>query len=785
MRKLYLLFIFLLPLFCVESYAGKEFEVSREFTLFTSENLSGYLKPLFTTIGESFNTGLHSSPTYKKGWSFGLDIQAMGMIIPNSHKTYSAVLPDKYGDETVVKTALLENGVIKENLSGTILQPTLYGGYSTPVFAAPQNHFPPDSFYKSLAFAEGNRIDFMSGLPMIKLFLGMPTRTQVKFSWLGLPVQGSRFTYYSIVLNQNIDKYFDLFEDKTFDLGVGFAYHSLYRNPGIDISSFAINLQFSKTYESGFSLFAGAQYENFGGTIRAVRDSYNPDDIVNSPYSEIRNGDPVVIDVSSYANYRFTGGISYKIGILELNASAAMASQPVLNAGLSLAFFDWEYDEEPEIIIPVPASEPIEEPEPIIAEIPVETKLEMILEEPEVVVPELKEKKLEADIEAYGVVKGVEKKLVTLNMEEKVSRHIAPLLPYIFFDDNSDEIPPRYTLLSNSDTKEFSLRKNFADKTLDNYYHVLNIIGTRMKANPKANITLTGCNSDYGKEKNNKDLSKRRIDKVKSYLTDVWEIDGKRINTQIRNLPLVKSSSIEEDGRSENRRVEIYSADPVITAPSVFQDTARLVLPPLIRFKPKVIAEAGLSEWRMAAESNSKLLKTASGFDLLPSIDWKINSEETVKALIKDTLFYYLEAKDNLNKKTQSVKKNIPVIVKKLNSSLSEKGDTVINTYDLILFDFNKSTIDGRNKAIIDLIKKESPKDAVVTVIGYTDRMGSEAHNMKLSTDRAASASKALNRPDAVSSGVGEEDLLYDNDLPEGRFYSRTVVVEVKYVPNK
>jgi len=62
--------------------------------------------------------------------------------------------------------------------------------------------------------------------------------------------------------------------------------------------------------------------------------------------------------------------------------------------------------------------------------------------------------------------------------------------------------------------------------------------------------------------------------------------------------------------------------------------------------------------------------------------------------------------------------------------------------------------------------------------------MGDEKHNQKLSASRAKSTTDALGRKDAVSIGKGENDLLFSNDLPEGRFLCRTVVVDVKIPVN-
>jgi outer membrane protein OmpA-like peptidoglycan-associated protein len=64
--------------------------------------------------------------------------------------------------------------------------------------------------------------------------------------------------------------------------------------------------------------------------------------------------------------------------------------------------------------------------------------------------------------------------------------------------------------------------------------------------------------------------------------------------------------------------------------------------------------------------------------------------------------------------------------------------------------------------------------------------MGEADYNQKLSERRAASVHDLLREflPNAAirSEGVGESQLLFDNTLPEGRFYCRTVQILVETI---
>jgi outer membrane protein OmpA-like peptidoglycan-associated protein len=74
--------------------------------------------------------------------------------------------------------------------------------------------------------------------------------------------------------------------------------------------------------------------------------------------------------------------------------------------------------------------------------------------------------------------------------------------------------------------------------------------------------------------------------------------------------------------------------------------------------------------------------------------------------------------------------------------------------------------------------------DAVV--VGHTDVIGSDEYNLKLSASRGAKAKEELASLLQIkvksldSKGVGEAEPLFDNSLPEGRFYNRTVQVIIE-----
>ena len=110
-------------------------------------------------------------------------------------------------------------------------------------------------------------------------------------------------------------------------------------------------------------------------------------------------------------------------------------------------------------------------------------------------------------------------------------------------------------------------------------------------------------------------------------------------------------------------------------------------------------------------------------------------------------------------------------------------GDKRIDRFSLILFDYDKSEITERQKEIINEIKAKIKANSTVTITGFTDKTGEPSYNRKLALERATQAETLLGISDKSRVTVKAADTnyeLYDNDLPEGRSYSRTVRIIIE-----
>lgn len=369
-----------------------------------------------------------------------------------------------------------------------------------------------------------------------------------------------------------------------------------------------------------------------------------------------------------------------------------------------------------------------------------------------------------------------------LKIEDFISLNLRPLLNYVFFDENKSEIPNRYFRLTQAQSKEFSNKSLENLDVLETYYHVLNIIGRRLYDFPNAKITLVGTNSNLDSEKDNKELSLARANAVKDYLTSVWSIADNRISLVARNLPKDASDNKTPEGQTENRRVEIITDVSQILEPVITTDTLRQFNEYYLRFFPSIVSDAGLKNWNLKiSQSNRELVSFGGSVNVPDSLDWVINPNDTSAPKRGGQIFYQLKAVDSINQVAASPLNWIPIdqisIEKKRMSGLADKE---FEYYSLILFDFGKSKLDIEHKSVLDFVRSRIKPKSLITITGHTDRIGDDKVNLRLSQKRADEAAKHLKIKNAEIKGLGKSILLYDNILPEGRFYCRTVRIMIE-----
>ena len=385
-----------------------------------------------------------------------------------------------------------------------------------------------------------------------------------------------------------------------------------------------------------------------------------------------------------------------------------------------------------------------------------------------------------------------------LVIEEVLVREIYPLLTYLFFDSGSAQIPSRYKLFTSpAQTQGFS-DTTIPGGTLQKYYHVLNIIGFRMRSFPETTITLQGHDSQEPGIGENPETSAKRAQVIYDYLTKIWEIDPSRIKMlKHGGYPKEPSSRNDPLGVVENRRAEIRSTDWEIMRPILITEVRRFHSPDTMHFQMKNgIADALVDrrEIRIRRKEDQKwhtMSDIGTTDPVSPAYNWFKGADEDEAIIAADETPYVAQmivfSEDGRECRSNEVE--IPVTIITNEEKRTERlVDRTVDRYSLVLFKFDSDEAGDLNERILKTyVYNEIRKGAQIKVTGYTDIVGQEDRNLRLSQQRAATVDRGLKRNVAggtVASlnteGVGETQPLYSNDMPEGRFYNRTVQIVIE-----
>jgi len=382
---------------------------------------------------------------------------------------------------------------------------------------------------------------------------------------------------------------------------------------------------------------------------------------------------------------------------------------------------------------------------------------------------------------------------------ERRVRETFPLRNYIFFNLGSTEIPSRYVLLRKDQVKDFreDQLEIFTPKDLTGrskrqmtvYYNVINILGDRMVKNPSTVVRLTGASVKGPKE------GKQMAETVKIYLVNVFGIDGSRISVEGRIKPRIPS---EQPGgtkelvllREGDHRVSVWSESPALMME--FQSGPDAPLKPVeiigvqeapldsyLTFKAEG-ANAAFSTWSLEiADEDGKVQYFGPYTQETVSLPGKSILATRPEGNYKVTMIGQTKSGKVVKKETTA---NLVLWTPPTNEEMMRFS---------VIYEFNNSkAIDIYEKYLTEIVIPKIPINAKVILHGHTDIIGEEAHNLKLSLDRANDVKSILEKGLAKAGrndvkfevfGFGEDLNMapFDNKYPEERFYNRTVVIDI------
>jgi len=372
--------------------------------------------------------------------------------------------------------------------------------------------------------------------------------------------------------------------------------------------------------------------------------------------------------------------------------------------------------------------------------------------------------------------------LEKIKVEEIQYQELFPLVPSIFCDKNQDKPDVKNQIMSGSVAAgEFKIEDLNPDALAINK-STLDIIGLRMEKNANATLKIIGT-KDVKSETLDPQISLKRAEWAKNYLSLNYDIEENRIEATGSGLPANPSSQRVEDGQAENRRIEFYSESKDILEPIIIEkERVRMAEPAYVEFVPFVYSNEKITEWNLEIMQGGKILRRFNGEGTPDSVLWNIYPNELAASDL--SVDYVLNAKSESGLESMSEGTVAVDYLSLARKASRQKADSTISKFSLIVFNFDSPNISDVDKEI--LIKNVIPSithKSIVKIFGYSDRIGEEKYNQKLALERAENARKILqaSAPNAKYEvyGVGESIAIYDNNHPIGRQLSRTVQIYV------
>ncbi len=385
-------------------------------------------------------------------------------------------------------------------------------------------------------------------------------------------------------------------------------------------------------------------------------------------------------------------------------------------------------------------------------------------------------------LKVFGIENSTTVPVDTLHIIEEEIFETLPLLPYVYFRIGDSSLTgARLHLLSAEEIQHFDPSALPPDP-LRLYREILNVIGYRLRQYPEATLTITGCNNGVGRERNNLSLSAARARAIQQYLITRWGIDSQRIQLRWRNLPANPTNPTIPEGQEENARAELSSSHYEILAPLRLRQLDYKALPPQLLFVGSSVGESAIQQWQFTLKTEHiYLLKQRGMMSVEPRIRWRVPPDQ-----LRHTQHLYaaFTATDPYAQ-TASVTHTLPIHFTSYQQrrKLFRSGKQ-IEIFSLILFDFDSAELTDAHLRILETVRQHITPASTVKIYGYTDRIGSPSYNQDLARRRcenvAALLRSAVPPENLHIYPVGSNQLLYDNDFPEGRAYSRTVRIIIE-----
>ena len=394
--------------------------------------------------------------------------------------------------------------------------------------------------------------------------------------------------------------------------------------------------------------------------------------------------------------------------------------------------------------------------------------------------PKPKAKESIASLALWGIDKDGTKQLnPQIKIEEWETAELFPILPHVYFPNGSHDLAATSQhLLMNNQTAQFN-EDSLPSSTMLMYNEVLNITAKRL-LKYGGTITISAHTNGLPEDADPR-LPELRALSIKNYFVDTWHIPANSISVMHGNLPAKPSNNTNVFGQAENARVEWTASNPSILKPILKRTIEQTANPPSLAILPAYESDQKPAKWTLNIQQYSTIFDSITGIGDLPNepLLWEIPHDGSI--LTERPLVVNLEVLDS-QQKSSSIRRQVAIeqiTIKKKREKLV--GDKIIERFSLILFDFNSASLNPHNADILKTVQSSIKSNSTVIIKGHTDILGDSDYNKQLSLRRCQEVQKLLGLPDnrVILQPMGSENPPFDNSLPQGRAYSRTVQIEI------
>jgi len=286
--RVFLAFVLGAGLLLLPALAESQTSVENAIKQFGETNIQGYMQPLADMFGANMNAGYyHSAAIPQTGFGFSFDIVAMGAMVGDDQRNYSAVAPAGFNP-------------------GTFTTATIFGEKGTEI----KNVNFPSSTYRG---ADGvfNTSIFPTAVPQIRIGYLAGTEALVRF--VVVPRIGSdilpKSTLWGAGVRHSISQYLSAVP---LDLAAGVYYSKYTAGDLIDFTGTNVSIQASKSF-SPLSLYGGVAWQK--STLNLKYTSTDP-----------AQSGPVDVRLDGSNKFSVTLGAGLTLGIFHIFADANFGS---------------------------------------------------------------------------------------------------------------------------------------------------------------------------------------------------------------------------------------------------------------------------------------------------------------------------------------------------------------------------------------------------------------------------------------------------------------------------